>query len=209
MTLKIGPRSPKSNQLVPPSQQCICASLVKIRPLVQKIMCGNEATRTPTQTPTGSAPKTICPPPPFRLGGHNSRLLPGKADAVKEGKGSKDKKQKRVLNDYLHNLHLKFFSETGCVISLATFCRYRPYHICLVNFMSRSTFLCPKHQNFCLKLWALKLLKVNSCTSPDKFIEIFPDEAQLETVLSKISENTVKFQEWKRVKINVEMERRE
>ena len=67
MTLKIGSRSPKSNQLVPPSQQCICASLVKFRPSVQKITCGNEATRTPT--PTGFAPKTICPPP--SVGGHN------------------------------------------------------------------------------------------------------------------------------------------
>ena len=60
VTLKIGSRSPKSNQLVPPSQQCICASLVKICPSVQKITHGNEATRTPT----GSAPKTICPHPP-------------------------------------------------------------------------------------------------------------------------------------------------
>ena len=63
MTLKIGSMSPKSYQLVPSSQQCICASLVKIRPLVQKITCGNEATRTPT----GSEPKTICLPP-LRLG---------------------------------------------------------------------------------------------------------------------------------------------
>ena len=66
MTLKSGPRSQKSNQLVPPPpppppQQCICASLVKIGPSVQKITRGNEATWTPT--PTGSAPKTICPPP--------------------------------------------------------------------------------------------------------------------------------------------------
>ena len=37
MTLKIRSMSPKSNQLVPPSQQCIYASLVKIHPLVQKI----------------------------------------------------------------------------------------------------------------------------------------------------------------------------
>ena len=71
VTLKIGSRSPKSNQLVSSSQQCICASLVKICPSVQKITHRNEATRTPTQTPTGSAPKTICPPP-LRLGGHNS-----------------------------------------------------------------------------------------------------------------------------------------
>ena len=67
VTLKIGQRSPKSNQLVPPSQQCICASLVKIRPSVQKITRGNEATQTQTPTWTGSTPKTICPPP-LRLG---------------------------------------------------------------------------------------------------------------------------------------------
>ena len=119
---------------------------------------------------------------------------------LKMGKAVKTKKLKRALNDYLHNLHLKFFSKTGCVISLATFCRYRPHYICMANFTSSSTCLCPKHQNFCLKLRALKLLKVNSCTSPDKFIETFPDEAQLETVLSKIPANTVKIQEWKRVK---------
>ena len=40
LTLKITSRSPKSNQLFPSSQQCIDASLVKIRQLVQKIMHG-------------------------------------------------------------------------------------------------------------------------------------------------------------------------
>ena len=75
MTLKIGQSSPKSNQLVPPSQQC--ASLVKIRRSVQKITRGNEATRTPT----GSAPKKM-PPPPLLLGditstgGGYDRILP-------------------------------------------------------------------------------------------------------------------------------------
>ena len=55
VTLKMRSRSPKSNQLSPPSQPCICASLVKIHPLVQKISRRKEATRTPT----GSAPKTM------------------------------------------------------------------------------------------------------------------------------------------------------
>ena len=36
VTLKMRSRSPKSNQLFPPSQPCIYASLVKIHPLVQK-----------------------------------------------------------------------------------------------------------------------------------------------------------------------------
>ena len=74
MTLKIGLRSPKSNQLVPPSKQYIYTKLVKIRPSVQKITHGNEATLTPTQTPTptGSAPKTICPP--FSWGDINTNV---------------------------------------------------------------------------------------------------------------------------------------
>ena len=41
VTLKIRLRSPKFNQLFPYSQQCIYESLVKIHPLVQKIMHGN------------------------------------------------------------------------------------------------------------------------------------------------------------------------
>ena len=73
VTLKIGSRSPKSNQLVPPSQQCICASLVKISLSVQKITRGNEATRM--QTPTGSAPKTICPSTPFGWGDIMSHVM--------------------------------------------------------------------------------------------------------------------------------------
>ena len=43
----------------PPSQSCVCASLVKIHPFVQEIECRQGATRT--RTPTGSAPKAICP----------------------------------------------------------------------------------------------------------------------------------------------------
>ena len=58
VTLEIRSRSPKSNKLVQPSQQCIYASFVKIHPLVQKIMYRNEA----TWTPTGIHIKSICPP---------------------------------------------------------------------------------------------------------------------------------------------------
>ena len=36
VSLKIRSRSPKSNQLFPPSQQCNYPSFVKIHPLVQK-----------------------------------------------------------------------------------------------------------------------------------------------------------------------------
>ena len=38
----------------------------------------------------------------------NSRVMPGKGDYVKV---DRVKKQKRILNNYLHNLYLKFISD--------------------------------------------------------------------------------------------------
>lgn len=135
----------------------------------------------------------------------NSRVLPGKADAVKIGA---NKKQKRVLNDYLHNLHLKFTAESTCSVSLATFCRLRPPFICLVNFASRSVCLCSKHQNFGFKLRCLKNMKVSLCTSPDKFVDEFKDEPKrLEEMLMTIPSERVKYQQWKRVKTDNGKER--
>ena len=60
VTLKIRSRSPKPNQLIIMSQCYIHANLVKIHPTVHEISCKQESV---TLTPTGSAPKTICPPP--------------------------------------------------------------------------------------------------------------------------------------------------
>ena len=72
VTLKIRSRSPKPNQLFIMSQCYISANLVKIYPTVQEMSCKQESVTpmpmlmlTPMLTPTstGSAPKTICPPP--------------------------------------------------------------------------------------------------------------------------------------------------
>ena len=60
VTLKIRWRSPKPNQLIIMSQCYIHANLVKIHPPANEISCKQESV---TLTPTGSAPKTICPPP--------------------------------------------------------------------------------------------------------------------------------------------------
>ena len=80
VTLKIRSRSPNSNLLFS-SQQCIYAGLVKIHLLAQKIMHWNRKvddvltpTQTLKQTLTGSAPKTIYPPP-SGLGGHKINSL--------------------------------------------------------------------------------------------------------------------------------------
>ena len=85
----------------------------------------------------------------------NSRVLPGKNDKVKT-KGVY--KQKRVLNDSLAYLHLKYNAEATRKISLATFCRMRPKHIALTKYLSRNKCLCQKHQNMALMLKAIRTL---------------------------------------------------
>lgn len=129
----------------------------------------------------------------------NSRSMPGKGDAVKVGK---HKQQKRVLNDYLHNLHNKYRAESNKKISLAAFCRLRPKHISLVNFASRSICLCSKHQNFSFKLKTLKNMGISTVTSPDTFVDMYKDSNdKLEDLLQKAPGEVVKYQQWKRVKL--------
>ena len=70
VTLKIRSRSPKPNQLFNMSQCYIFAKLVKIWQSVHEISCKQESITAPT--PTGSTPKTICPPP-LSVGGHNNK----------------------------------------------------------------------------------------------------------------------------------------
>lgn len=83
----------------------------------------------------------------------NSRMIPGKNDKKKAENGHM---QKRVLNDSMACLHMKFATETSEKISLATFCRLRPNYICLTKFISRNTCLCQKHQNMALALKNMK-----------------------------------------------------
>ena len=60
----------------------------------------------------------------------NRTCLPGKKDVHKDGK---EQKQKRILNDYIYNLHRKFLAEnSNKKISLAVFRRMRPKHISIV-----------------------------------------------------------------------------
>ena len=77
----------------------------------------------------------------------NSRMMPGKNDTKKTETGHI---QKRILNDSMLFLHLKFKTESPNNISLATFCRLRPKHICLTKHLSRNKCLYQKHQNMAL-----------------------------------------------------------
>ncbi len=124
----------------------------------------------------------------------NSRMMPGKADYITvQGQ----KIQKKVLNDYVYNIHAKFCSENPEIkIHLSTFYKCRPACCSLTKFCDRKTCLCQRHQNVALKLQALKKLGINiASTSPDQFAKSTTDE-QLDRLLNSITRNTVKLNKW-------------
>ncbi|KAL3882556.1 hypothetical protein ACJMK2_028891 [Sinanodonta woodiana] len=77
--------------------------------------------------------------------------MPRKNDCTKVETG--ERKQTRVLTDYLSNLFEKFCAENPDLkVSKSIFCRLRPTHILLTKLITRNTCLCSKHQNFAMKL---------------------------------------------------------
>ncbi|KAI8498685.1 hypothetical protein Bbelb_238870 [Branchiostoma belcheri] len=129
----------------------------------------------------------------------NSRLMPGKNDCKKVGK---EKVQVRILSNYLSDLREKFEAETGLKISLSQFAKMRPLNVKLACFLSRNSCLCTRHQNFALKLKALKQNNCVTSTSPDNFVHAFPDAEKVDAVLAKLPQGgMVKYEEWKRVEV--------
>ena len=126
-----------------------------------------------------------------------STALPGKRDAKTH---RKIRIQKRVLNDYLSNLHEKFKTEnTDLQLSFSTFARMRPLNFILANFSNRKTCLCTYHQNFAL---ILKMLKthINTPTRPESFIKL-TNEQILAKVKSIQNVNQFSFNVWKKVAV--------
>ncbi|XP_063966655.1 uncharacterized protein LOC135156857 [Lytechinus pictus] len=130
----------------------------------------------------------------------NSSPLPGKKDSHKENSVIK---QKRVLHDYMKNLHLKFLTENPrCTISRASFCRLRPPHLILASFATRKTCLCSRHQNLLLKLKCLRRNGIKCTLNPDNFIsQNQSDEGMIENIDAQLPTSiaTMIFKEWKRV----------
>lgn len=87
----------------------------------------------------------------------NSKQCPGKKDVITK---NKIKKQKRYLCDTLTNLHSKFQIENKEKLSLATFCRMRPFWIVSRQVAERDTCLCVAHENMQLKFDNLKHLGI-------------------------------------------------
>lgn len=134
----------------------------------------------------------------FLLRDDNSRQNPGKQDFVTV---NGEKKQSRILNDYLMNLYDKFVAETPNIrICRAVFYRMRPKHILLTSFLKSSNCLCQIHQNTALLLKSLKKAVQSTVTlSPDTFIKKKATDESVREVLEEIDESTVTLEAWKRI----------
>lgn len=73
-----------------------------------------------------------------------SRLTAGKNETITR---KKSKRQIRLLNDTLLNLHGVFQNQTGMKISCQTFRRYRPFWVLFPKASTRNTCLCTLHEN--------------------------------------------------------------
>lgn len=87
----------------------------------------------------------------------NSRLCPGKKDSITKGK---IKKQKRLLQDTMKDLHNKFIKTKEISLSYAMFCRLRPFWVVAPNIHQRETCLCITHANMDLTLTSLKQVNI-------------------------------------------------
>ena len=129
----------------------------------------------------------------------NSTMMAGKKDCS----SGKNKIQKRVLNDYLHNLHRKFCLENPNVkISRASFSYMRPKHLLLANFCNRQTCLCSRHQNLALKLRSLHNQGVHLSKNPDNVGKQLSNDEIRATISEDLQKEDVQYTEWKKVSEN-------
>ncbi|KAI8442439.1 hypothetical protein MSG28_005952 [Choristoneura fumiferana] len=97
----------------------------------------------------------------------NSRMCPGKKDFIRS-KGQI--KQKRLLCDTLKNLHIKFLATVEYQVSLATFCRFRPFWVTWASIKERDTCKCVIHANVELMVMKLHELKALPCCNLTRFL---------------------------------------
>ena len=129
----------------------------------------------------------------------NSTCLPSKRDAQKV---DDEKVQKRVLNDYMHNLHMKYLAQNpDKKVSRSFFYTCRKANYVCASFGVRQTCLCLRRQNMSLKLQALKLLGVATLTNADAYIQANTDESTIERLVDAPDADIVKYSEWKRVDV--------
>ena len=127
-----------------------------------------------------------------------STPLPGKRDAKKVKQG-KPRIQKRVLNDYLSNVHQKFVSEhTNMSCSFTSFARMRPKNFVLANFANRRTCLCTQHQNYALKL-KMRRKYTGIPTNPEAFVKY--SGQKISSIIDKMKQQGFTYDIWKKVEV--------
>lgn len=126
-----------------------------------------------------------------------SRCMPGKRDA-KNVEG--EKKQVRILNDYLANIHEKFCREEPIFkVSYSTFCKLRPKNIKVTSLLSRNTSLCTIHQNMALKLKSLRSIGVDISPNPEVVKKL--TTAEVDEKMKMIKDAEIEYEQWKRIDI--------
>lgn len=93
----------------------------------------------------------------------HSRVCPGKKDCITRGK---IKKQKRLLQASLKDLHKTFLKTRPFKISYASFCRLKPFWIMTPSVTQRDTCQCVIHENFRLLLRGLSNGKAIASSDP-------------------------------------------
>ena len=116
----------------------------------------------------------------------NSTSLPRKRDFKKV----KSKRfQRRLLNDFLKNLHLKFLAKKlEQTIPSSVVARLRPAHFKLENFKFQSSCLCVKHQNISLKRKVLKSKGITIFSNLDVFINHYDTNSITKKSTSRLKE---------------------
>jgi len=79
------------------------------------------------------------------------------------------KKQKRLMNDTMKNLHKKFMDE-GNSASYPLFCRLRPFWVLPAMEKDRQTCLCAVHANFGFVANAMKSVGLIDCSDPNVLV---------------------------------------
>ena len=135
----------------------------------------------------------------------NATCLPGRKDSLKVGH---EKKQVYILRDYMLTLWKKYKAEDpgNNKESLSFFCKARPRNVRLVRFASRITCLCSKHQDFSLKLRALKSGFPNNSEKPSSengkiFLQKCPSKADAGKMLLDMNiprMTNISYDEWRR-----------
>ena len=134
-----------------------------------------------------------------------SRQCPGKTDLIKNPQTGEER-VKRILVDYVHNIHARFLAEhPGVHVHRSTFHRWKPWWVLLSKHLSKDTAMCQQHQNFGLRLKAFRKLLpdvTNIPKNPDTFVKNLTAE-QVKALIDDIDTSTfdedMEYHQWKKI----------